>query len=89
MASGALASGLGYAIWYAALPHLSRTRARGRAMSVPVIAGFGAVVFIGEALTPRLLIASAVILGGIAVVLSLWPDGVALPDLSCRSRMPV
>ncbi|MCR6633895.1 DMT family transporter [Devosia sp.] len=69
VASGALASGLGYAIWYAALPHLSRTRAAVVQLSVPVIAGFGAVVFIGEALTPRLLIASAVILGGIAVAI--------------------
>jgi drug/metabolite transporter (DMT)-like permease len=71
MASGALASGLGYAIWYAALPHLSRTRAAVVQLSVPVIAGFGAVVFIGEAVTPRLLIASAVILGGIAVAVVL------------------
>jgi drug/metabolite transporter (DMT)-like permease len=67
----ALASGLGYAIWYAALPHLSRTRAAVVQLSVPVIAGFGAVVFIGEAVTPRLLIASAVILGGIAVAVVL------------------
>ena len=71
MASGALASGLGYAIWYAALPHLTRTRAAVVQLSVPVIAGFGAVVFIGEAITPRLLIASAVILGGIAVAVVL------------------
>jgi drug/metabolite transporter (DMT)-like permease len=71
MASGALASGLGYAIWYAALPHLSRTRAAVVQLSVPVIAGFGAVVFIGEAVTPRLLIASALILGGIAVAVVL------------------
>jgi len=71
MASGAVASGLGYAIWYAALPHLSRTRAAVVQLSVPVIAGFGAVVFIGEAITPRLLIASAVILCGIAVAVVL------------------
>lgn len=71
MASGAVASGLGYAIWYAALPHLSRTRAAVVQLSVPVIAGFGAVLFIGEAITPRLLIASALILGGIAVAVVL------------------
>lgn len=71
MASGAVASGLGYAVWYAALPHLSRTRAAVVQLSVPVIAGFGAVIFIGEAITPRLLIASAVILGGIAVAVVL------------------
>ena len=69
MASGGAASGLGYAIWYAALPHLSRTRAAVVQLSVPVIAGFGAVVFIGETVTPRLLIASAIILGGIAVAI--------------------
>lgn len=67
VASGAIASGLGYAIWYAALPELSRTRAAVVQLSVPVIAAFGAVLFIGETVTPRLLVSSALILGGIAL----------------------
>lgn len=67
VASGAIASGLGYAIWYAALPELSRTRAAVVQLSVPVIAAFGAALFIGETVTPRLLVSSALILGGIAL----------------------
>jgi drug/metabolite transporter (DMT)-like permease len=67
VASGAIASGLGYAIWYAALPELSRTRAAVVQLSVPVIAAFGAALFIGETVTPRLLASSALILGGIAL----------------------
>lgn len=67
VASGAIASGLGYAVWYAALPSLSRTRAAVVQLSVPVIAAFGAVLFIGEAMTPRLVLSSVLILGGIAL----------------------
>lgn len=67
--SGALASGLGYAIWYAALPLLSRARAAIVQLTVPTIAALGGVVFIGEALTPRLVVASAVILGGVALTI--------------------
>ena len=67
VASGAIASGLGYAIWYAALPTLSRTRAAVVQLSVPAIAAFGAVLFIGETMTPRLVISSVAILGGIAL----------------------
>jgi drug/metabolite transporter (DMT)-like permease len=69
VASGALASGVGYAIWYAALPHLTRTRAAIVQLSVPALAAFGGVIFIGEALTPRLVIASIAILGGVALAI--------------------
>lgn len=68
--SGAIASGLGYVIWYAALRGLSATRAATVQLSVPVIAAFGGVLFLGESITARLLIASAATLGGIAIVLS-------------------
>jgi drug/metabolite transporter (DMT)-like permease len=68
-ASGAVASGLGYAIWYAALSGLSAGRAATVQLSVPVIAAFGGVLLLGEAVTVRLLIASAATLGGVAVVL--------------------
>ena len=68
VASGALASGIGYAIWYAALPGLKTTLAATVQLSVPVIAALGGIVFLGEALSARLLLASAAILGGIALV---------------------
>lgn len=69
VASGALTSGIGYAIWYAALPALQATSAATVQLSVPVIAALGGVVFLGEALTLRLVAASVAILGGIALVI--------------------
>jgi drug/metabolite transporter (DMT)-like permease len=69
MASGALASGIGYAIWYQALPALASTQAATVQLSVPVIAALGGVVFIGEALTLPMVLASGAILGGIALVI--------------------
>jgi drug/metabolite transporter (DMT)-like permease len=68
IASGALASGIGYAIWYAALPSLTASAAATVQLSVPVIAAFGGVILLDEAVTPRLLLASLAILGGIALV---------------------
>jgi drug/metabolite transporter (DMT)-like permease len=67
--SGALASGAGYAVWYAALAGLNATRAATVQLSVPVIAALGGVLFLGEAVTLRLALASAAILGGVALVL--------------------
>jgi drug/metabolite transporter (DMT)-like permease len=67
--SGAIASGMGYAIWYTALPGLQATQAATVQLSVPVIAAAGGVLLLGEHLTPRLLLCSAAILGGIALVL--------------------
>ncbi len=69
VASGALTSSLGYAVWYTALPALKATTAATVQLSVPVIAALGGIVFLGEAVTPRLALASAAILGGIALVL--------------------
>ena len=67
--SGAITSGMGYAIWYAVLPALKATHAATVQLSVPVLAAIGGVTFLGEALTLRLLLASAAILGGIALVI--------------------
>lgn len=67
--SGTLASGVGYAIWYTALRGLNATRAATVQLSVPVIAAVGGLVFLGEPVTLRLLIAATAILGGIAVVI--------------------
>ena len=69
VASGALASGIGYALWYAVLPALKAINAATVQLSVPVIAALGGVVFLGESITLRLALASVAILGGIALVL--------------------
>lgn len=67
--SGALASGVGYAIWYAALRGLSGTAAATVQLSVPAIAALGGVVLLAEPLSVRLVMASIVTLGGIALVI--------------------
>jgi len=69
LASGAVTSGLGYAVWYAALPHLRASVAATVQLSVPVITTLGGALLLAEPLTLRLLLASAMILGGIALVL--------------------
>ena len=70
IASGALTSGVGYAIWYAALRGLAATSAATVQLSVPVIAALGGVILLGEPITLRLLGASVAILGGIALVIT-------------------
>lgn len=67
--SGAVTSGLGYSLWYMVLPHLRSTTAASLQLSVPVIAALGGVLFVGEALTLRLVLAAIAILGGIALVI--------------------
>jgi drug/metabolite transporter (DMT)-like permease len=69
LASGAVASAAGYAIWYTALRGLKATSAATVQLSVPVITAVGGIVFLGEAVTLRLLAASTAILGGIALVI--------------------
>ena len=68
VASGALASGVGYAIWYAALPSLRATTAAVVQLSVPALATVGGALLLGEPVTARVALASATILGGIAIV---------------------
>ena len=68
--SGALASGVGYVIWYAALRGLTTTRAATVQLSVPVIAAWSGIVFLAEHVSVRLVIAGVLILGGIALSLS-------------------
>jgi drug/metabolite transporter (DMT)-like permease len=67
VASGALTSGIGYAIWYTALPGLKAASAATVQLSVPPLAAIGGVVLLGEPATLRLLVASVAILGGIAL----------------------
>lgn len=68
--SGALASGVGYAIWYTALPSLTATRAALVQLLVPVIAAAGGVALLGEAVPLRLPIAAALVLGGVALAVT-------------------
>lgn len=69
VASGAITSGVGYAIWYAALKGLDGTGAATVQLSVPAITALGGVTLLGETLTLRIVLASAAILGGIALVI--------------------
>jgi len=69
IASGALCSGVGYAIWYAALRELKLTSAATVQLSVPVIAAFGGVLFLAETASLRLAAAAVAVLGGVAIVL--------------------
>jgi drug/metabolite transporter (DMT)-like permease len=66
--SGAITSGLGYVIWYTALPGLKATSAASVQLSVPVLTAAGGIVLLGEPLTSRFLLASVAVLGGIALV---------------------
>ena len=67
LASGALASGVGYALWYAALPSLRATTAGIVQLSVPVLAALGGIVLLGEAIAWRFALAAALTLGGVAL----------------------
>ena len=67
LVSGTLTSGLGYVLWYKALRGLTTTRASIVQLLVPVLAAFGGVVFLAEQVSARLAIASALILGGVAL----------------------
>src|SRR6185436_7872464 len=67
--SGALTSGLGYVLWYAALPALSTASAAIVQLSVPAIATVGGALLLGETIGFRVLVASAAILGGIALTI--------------------
>ena len=75
IASGAIASGVGYLIWYSALPGLKATTAATVQLSVPVLAAVGGILFLGESITLRLLLASLLILGGIGLVIVQRPFG--------------
>lgn len=69
VASGAITSGLGYAIWYAALPNLSISQAGVMQLLVPIIAAAGGVLFASEVISQRLIVAAVLTLGGILLVI--------------------
>jgi drug/metabolite transporter (DMT)-like permease len=66
-ASGALTSGIGYSLWYAALRTLGSTRAAIVQLAVPVLTALGGVALLGESVTARLVIAGSAILAGVAL----------------------
>jgi drug/metabolite transporter (DMT)-like permease len=68
--SGAVTSGLGYVVWYAALRRLTATRASLVQLLVPVLAAAGGVLVLSEALSVRLVLSAAIVIGGIALALS-------------------
>lgn len=67
-ASGALASGMGYAVWYAALKHIQTSTAAVAQLSVPVITAVAGVGLLAEPISLRLVLAGIAVLGGIALV---------------------
>ena len=76
--SGALASGVGYSIWYAALPWISATTASIVQLAVPVLAAAGGIALLGEHLTARLIVAATAILSGVS--LAVFSRGRPAPD---------
>jgi drug/metabolite transporter (DMT)-like permease len=68
-ASGALASGVGYTLWYAVLPSLGATRAAVVQLSVPVLTPLAAAILLSEPVTPRLVVAGATILAGVGLAM--------------------
>lgn len=69
LASGAFASGMGYALWYAVLPHLEATIAAAVQLTVPAIAALAGVLILSEPMSERLIMASVLILGGVAITI--------------------
>jgi drug/metabolite transporter (DMT)-like permease len=69
VASGSLASGLGYVVWYLALGGLTATRAAVVQLAVPILAAMGGVIVLSETISPRLIVSAALVLGGIAMAL--------------------
>ncbi len=73
--SGALASGIGYVLWYQALAGLSKLSAAIVQLAVPILAAGGGILFLGEHLSLRLLLASVLVLGGVGLGLVAGSDG--------------
>ena len=69
-ASGALASGLGYTVWFAALRGLTAIRASTVQLTVPVLAAAGGVLLLQESVTMRLVVSAALVLGGVGLALA-------------------
>ena len=70
VASGALASGLGYVAWYAALKNLTANRAATLQLTVPLLAALGGIIFLSEEISARLFLSAIMILGGVKLTLT-------------------
>jgi drug/metabolite transporter (DMT)-like permease len=70
LGAGAITSGLGYVLWYTALRNLTAMRAAIVQLMVPVLAGTGGVLLLGEAISLRLVVSGVIVLGGIALALT-------------------
>src|SRR5690606_4886962 len=70
LASGVVTSGVGYAIWHAALSRLGATRAAALQLLVPVLAALGGVLLLSETLTRRLVVAALLVVGGVGLVVA-------------------
>jgi drug/metabolite transporter (DMT)-like permease len=92
--SGAITSGLGYVLWYAALRDLTATRAATVQLLVPVLAAVGGVAFLSEQITLRLVVSSLLIIGGVGSTLMGHPKpqvakkSPAEPDKSGKHEEP-
>ncbi|WP_242698588.1 DMT family transporter [Alteromonas sp. 5E99-2] len=69
IASGAITSGMGYAIWYKVLPRLTRLQAGVIQLNVPIVAALGGVIFVGESITLSFIVATVLLLGGVLITL--------------------
>jgi drug/metabolite transporter (DMT)-like permease len=69
--SGAVASASGYVAWYAAVRRMTASRAAIIQLAIPVLAALGGVAFLGEAVSPRLVIATVTVLGGISLTMGI------------------
>lgn len=90
--SGAITSGFGYVLWYRALRVLSTTVAAIVQLSVPILAGLGGVIFLGELVSERLVVATVLVLGGLAAAClksSRVPNFEASQRLPRKSPLPI
>ena len=69
VASGAIASALGYALWYSILVHIAAIKAATLQLSVPVLAVFAGWLFLDEPVTLRIILSSLAVIGGVAMVI--------------------
>ena len=77
--TGGLTSAIGYVIWYAALRDHTATSAALVQLLVPVLAALGGIVFLSEQLTARLVLSSAMIIGGVALALTRGQQPAKIP----------
>ena len=73
--SGAITSGMGYALWYYVLPKIPSTNAAVSQLSVPLIAAAGGMVFMQELITLKFILSCVLVLGGIAITIGIPKSG--------------